>query len=46
MHNRKEFLKLSVTAALGGLILPKETQAFFHKKQNTIGLQSIQHFFS
>lgn len=41
MHNRKEFLKLSVTAALGGLVLPKGVQAFFYKKQHAIGLQSI-----
>ncbi len=39
MPNRKEFLKLSATAALGGLILPKGAQAFFHKKQHAVGLQ-------
>ena len=39
MPNRKEFLKLSATAALGGLILPKGAQAFFHKKLHAVGLQ-------
>ena len=39
MPNRKEFLKLSATAALGCFILPKGVDTFFYKKQHAIGLQ-------
>ena len=39
MQNRKEFLKLTTTAVLGSLILPKGSQAFFRKNKHAIGLQ-------
>ena len=43
MPNRKEFLKLSATAALGSFLLPKNVDAFF-KKQHAIGIQLFTFF--
>jgi Sugar phosphate isomerases/epimerases len=43
MQSRKEFLKLSATAALGSLILPKSVRAFY-KKQYAVGLQLYTFF--
>ena len=43
MPNRKEFLKLSATAALGSFFLPKNVEAFF-KKQHAMGVQLYTFF--
>jgi len=43
MQSRKNFLKLSATAALGGLLLPKDVSAFY-KKQHAVGLQLYTFF--
>jgi sugar phosphate isomerase/epimerase len=39
MSNRREFLKISGGAALGSLLLSKETLALFNKEQRAVGLQ-------
>lgn len=39
MLERRDFLKLSGTAALGSLLLPKDLKADFFKKHHKVGLQ-------
>ncbi|HUS02974.1 MAG TPA: sugar phosphate isomerase/epimerase [Chitinophagaceae bacterium] len=39
MQSRKEFLKISATAALGGVIFPGSVNALFNKKSHAAGLQ-------